>query len=399
MKKLQTNPPDNWDRSGLPAWTYFNEELFELEAEELFRSHWQLVCHVNDLPDQGSFITFDLLGERALIIRDGESKIRAFHNVCRHRGSRVVEKHEGKCSNVIICPFHGWSFNLDGTLRGAAKSSTLPYLDPHKWGLKPLEMDIWLGFIFIRFKTGPQPSISEILATVVDEVSLYRPSNLLPTTPIQSTIEMGANWKAIRDVDNEGYHVSRAHPSLQDLYGRHYLDEPFINGISRSYGFFNEGQGHLWSIRYYKKLIKLMEPPYSKLPKAWFYLGIFPNSVLGFYPDSVMFYQDIPLTVNKSQIRSSIYRHEDETRIMRLARYLSTRIDEITFKEDIQLTLWTYEAMKSSAYDGIILSDLEYGVRSYHDALRKIIPVMCQNEEPLKGTLNKCNMDVQAGMF
>lgn len=74
MKKLQTNPPDNWDRSGLPAWTYFNEELFELEAEELFRSHWQLVCHVNDLPDQGSFITFDLLGERALIINEGSGK-------------------------------------------------------------------------------------------------------------------------------------------------------------------------------------------------------------------------------------------------------------------------------------------------------------------------------------
>ena len=74
MKKLQTNSTDNWDRSGLPAWTYFNEELFELEAEELFRSHWQLVCHVNDLADQGSFITFDLLGERALIIYEGSGK-------------------------------------------------------------------------------------------------------------------------------------------------------------------------------------------------------------------------------------------------------------------------------------------------------------------------------------
>ncbi|MEC9360946.1 MAG: Rieske (2Fe-2S) protein, partial [SAR324 cluster bacterium] len=122
VTNAKLEPPPNWDRSGLPYWTYFNEELFELEAEELFRKHWQIACHTSDIPKNGSYITFDLVGERALIIRDDENEIRAFHNVCRHRGSRVLDTSEGRCKSVIRCPFHGWSYNLDGSLRGAAKA-------------------------------------------------------------------------------------------------------------------------------------------------------------------------------------------------------------------------------------------------------------------------------------
>ena len=103
------------------------------------------------------------MGERALIIRDEENKIRAFHNVCRHRGSRVLDSAEGMCKSVISCPFHGWSYNLDGSLRGAAKASTFPAFDREKWGLKPLEMEIWHGFVFVRFKPGLQPSVANLL--------------------------------------------------------------------------------------------------------------------------------------------------------------------------------------------------------------------------------------------
>ena len=84
--------PSEWDRNGLPAWSYFNDELLEAEKKLLFRQHWQLVCHKNDLPDIGDFMTLDIVGERALIIRETTDRIRAFHNLCRHRGSRVLQK-------------------------------------------------------------------------------------------------------------------------------------------------------------------------------------------------------------------------------------------------------------------------------------------------------------------
>src|SRR3546814_926163 len=100
--------PDQWDRSGLPAWTYFNKELFDLETEVLFRRHWQLACHQSDLPEPGSYVCFDLCGERAVILRGADGVIRTFHNVCRHRGSRVAIKTKGQCRSALVCPFHGW---------------------------------------------------------------------------------------------------------------------------------------------------------------------------------------------------------------------------------------------------------------------------------------------------
>ena len=387
----ELKPPPNWDRSGLPSWTYFNEELFELEAEELFRKHWQIACHTSDIPKQGSYITFDLVGERALIIRDEENEIRAFHNVCRHRGSRVLGSAEGRCRGAIVCPFHGWSYRLDGTLRGPAKAHTFPELDPEKWGLKPLELEIWHGFVFVRFMPGPQPALAKMLERFEEEIACYLPEELVPTEPISCTSPENINWKAIRDVDNEGYHVARAHPSLNDLYGQRYTDEPFVKGVCRSYAPFNKGSGYLWSVRHYKNILDRLANPYNELPRAWVYIGVFPNVVLGLYPDCVTFYQDIPFSVKRAGVRGAIYKHPDENRPMRLARYLSTRIDATAVEEDRQLTIWSYEAMKSSGYDGIILSDLEYGVRTYHDALREILPVMCQEDEPPAGTLIEHN--------
>ena len=103
-------PEEGWDRTGLPAWTYTSEELLELEREHLFRRHWQLACHQNDLPKPGDYLSFDLCGERALIVRGADGVVRAFHNVCRHRGSRVVGEPRGNCPRAIVCPFHGWSY-------------------------------------------------------------------------------------------------------------------------------------------------------------------------------------------------------------------------------------------------------------------------------------------------
>jgi len=373
---------DPSDRYGLPGWTYFNPDLFELEAETLFRRHWQLVCHVSDLPEKGQFLTFDLVDERALIIRGDDGVIRAFHNLCRHRGSRVVSEEAGICKKAIVCPFHGWSFNLDGTLRGPAQPRTLPKLDPVEWGLKPIECEIWNGFVFIRFKPGDQPSVREILSPHDELVKKHHLSDLVSCQSPTVSETWAVNWKAIRDVDNEGYHVPMAHPGLQDLYGKDYIDCNLIGDTSLSIGNFNETPGSLWSVKLYRKMIKHLPEPWASLPKAWVYLFIFPNQVIGLYPDSVMFYQDIPVTVNESRQRYALYSRPDEDRVPRAARKLSCRIDLITGIEDMQLIEWTYEAMRSSAFDGILLSDLESGVGQYHHRLKSIFPVMRLADEP-----------------
>ena len=142
----------NWDRSGLPGWSYFSEELFELESEELFRKHWQFVCHENEILEPGSYTTIDRVNERGLVVRGNDLKIRAFHNLCRHRGSRVVSDKKGQCGKSIICPFHGWTYNFDGSLRGVPNKDTFVGTKFDTLGLIPLEMEIWNGLIFVKFK-------------------------------------------------------------------------------------------------------------------------------------------------------------------------------------------------------------------------------------------------------
>jgi len=387
LEKLEI--PEGWDRSGLPGWTYFNDELLGLETEVLFRRHWQLACHVADLPEPGNYVTFDMCGERALIIRGDDGVVRAFHNVCRHRGSRVATKTKGQCRSALVCPFHGWSYNLDGTLRGAAKPRSLPKLDPVEFGLKPVEHEIWQGFVFVRFKPGPQPAVKDVLAPYEAEAAHYNVPEMVPAYRGYWKAETAVNWKAVRDVDNEGYHVPMAHPGLQDLYGHGYFDEPMANGANRSFGPFNEGPGRLWSVRAYKNIVPDMPNLPDSHKRAWVYLGMFPNTVMTFYPESVMFYQEFPVHAGLTLQRGATYKYKNETREMRLARYLSTRIDRDTLEEDIQLTIWSCEAAKSSGYEGIMLSDLEYGVRSYHDQLRELLPILNHKQAPAPGTIKQ----------
>ena len=95
-----------------------------------------------------------------------------------------------------------------------------------KWGLKPVEMDIWHGFVFVRFKPGPQPPLSQVMAKFEREVAQYDLAALKPDGNGIWTEDVKANWKGVRDVDNEGYHVPMAHPGLHDLFGSNYYDEP-----------------------------------------------------------------------------------------------------------------------------------------------------------------------------
>ena len=373
--------PANWDRRGLPGWCYHSPALLELEIEEVFKTHWQIACHVSDIPDPGNFLTFDLCGERAIILRADDGTVRAFHNICRHRGSRLVARDRGTCPNALVCPFHGWVYNLDGSLRGAARPESFPGMDKSKFGLQTVEHEVWNGFVFVRFQPGQQPDVHTLLAPVAEEAAAYRMEGHVPVANIW-TGTSPVNWKSVRDVDNEGYHVAMAHPALQDLYGSTYIDEPYVNGVSRSEGRYTPSPGRRWAVRNYKKFSK----PAPHLPEhlhwSWNYYGIFPNAVIATTPETILFYQEFPSSVGSSLLRSGIYRNPDEDRQQRAARYLASRIDRETVDEDIQLTIWSNEAMASNMFEGFYLSDLEYGVRSHHDHLRRLLPVYSLDEAP-----------------
>ncbi|MFN4171431.1 MAG: aromatic ring-hydroxylating oxygenase subunit alpha [Pseudorhodobacter sp.] len=386
--------PETWDRRGLPAWTYRSEALFALERDNLFLTHWQVAGHESDVPLPGDWLSFDLLGERAVLMRGQDGRVRAFHNLCRHRGARVVDGTQGQCRGAIVCPFHGWVYNLDGSLRGAAQPSTFGEMERGDFGLKPIEMQVFHGFLFLRFHPGPQPDVADLLAPYDADFAAWRAGGIVPTRAPDWHDDLAVNWKSVRDVDNEGYHVPLAHPALQDLYGRDYVDIYRPGGLHVSIGRFGDKPGRRWSVRQYLAATGQSDwlPPH--LQGTWAYYGLFPNMVFSFTPEAVQFYQDIPLSPGRTRLTGRTYRQPEESRRQRIARYLAIRIDRDTSVEDRQLAVWSNESMRSQAFDGFHLSDLEYGLKRHHDALRRLIPVMTLDEAPPETEIAPVNAEM-----
>ena len=141
-----------------------------------------------------------------------------------------------------------------------------------------------MGFVFIRFNKGPQPSVAELMARFAPELSHYKIEDIVPAGGFYD-FTTNVNWKSVRDVDNEGYHVAMAHPALQDLYGATYYDEPFEGGVSRSTGTYSTHGGRRWSVRHYLKHAPVQTSLPEDLRRRWSYFGLFPNCVIAITPE------------------------------------------------------------------------------------------------------------------
>lgn len=362
--------------SMLSAWTYTSNELHELEMSELFRREWMLAGHVSDAPRPGDYLTLEVGPERVLVVRDDKETLRAFHNVCRHRGSRVVPKSQGHCGHVLRCPFHGWTYSLDGRLKSVPRRQTFENLELSEQGLVPLELEVWQGLIFIRFEPGGEP-VAKQLHAIEERVANYRLADMVSLGE-PSVSEVRYNWKFFHDVDNEGYHVPSAHPALQELYGRSYRDD-FIGNIPVSTGTVDDQPASAWSVARYKSLL----PDMAHLPKEarrlWLYFGIFPNAIIYFYPEKAGYYMSLPCGPDQTRVVSREYGLPNASRQVRAAQYLSGRIDTLTSREDDALVRWLQEAAGTSVFPLDNLADIEAGVLQFHQRLKEKIPVMnCQ---------------------
>ena len=133
----------------LPGWLYHDAEFLEAEKKAFLRAAPQVVCHDSDIAEPGEWRRLDYLGESVLVIRGDDGEARAFANVCRHRGSRLVDG-EGGCAKVLTCPYHAWSYGRDGRLVGVPHRHEYPGLEVDKLGLFPVSLERWQGFLFLK---------------------------------------------------------------------------------------------------------------------------------------------------------------------------------------------------------------------------------------------------------
>jgi phenylpropionate dioxygenase-like ring-hydroxylating dioxygenase large terminal subunit len=356
----------------LPGWIYHDREFFELEKHAIFRSSWQVVCHISNVPHAGDYYTLDFLGESIIVVRGDDGAVRAFHNVCRHRASRLLEGPNGHCGKRITCGYHAWSYALDGRLVGIPNRAQFKGLDVARHGLAQLDLEIYMGFIFVRLAPG-LPSVREMAAPYANELAAYRMEDLVPQGGRVSLRPRAVNWKNVADNFSDGLHIPVAHPGLTRLFGQSYGIEaqPWID---KMWGTLRDVPSSHWSERLYQRIL----PPIDYLPperqRLWTYFKLWPNVAFDIYPDQVDFMQFLPISATETLVREIAYVHPDSRREMRAARYLNWRINRRVSLEDKVLIERVQAGMASSSYTVGPLGDNEVCLRSFARRMRALIP-------------------------
>ncbi|MGH8197335.1 MAG: SRPBCC family protein [Steroidobacteraceae bacterium] len=372
-------------RVTLPAWAYHSEEFHELEKERLFLSSWQIVCHVSELATTGDYVAFEFFGRRGFIVRDGEGVLRAFHNVCSHRAHAVVSGDRGRCGKFLTCRYHGWTYHLDGRNRSVSAPDTFPKFDRSKYGLKPIELEVFMGMVFVRFRGG-EPSVAERMAPHAGELAHYRMDQMVPLDELW-THELEIDWKNVVENYIEDYHFPIGHPGLSALMEPQYDREILPGGTMRLSHRMREKPLKSWSAERYARFLPVIEHLPEDRRRRWTYFGLFPNVFFDIYPEWLDFFQVLPLGPGRTLIRARSYGFVDDRREMRAARFLCARLNARVQFEDEVLTRSVQRGLESGAYTQGILSDKEIVLAGFQDWIRARLPVATLVETPARGTL------------
>ena len=383
LQRVTPLPPADADNLSLPAWIYRDAEFFERERQAVFRNSWQVVCHVSDVPRAGDFYTFEFLGESVVVLRDEAGAVRAFHNVCRHRAARLLDGPRGHGGRRITCPYHAWTYALDGRLVGVPGREAFAGLDSARHGLVLLEHEVFMGFIFVRFAPG-LPSVRDMAAPYAEELAAHRLEELVPQGRV-SLRPRAVNWKNVADNYSDGLHINVAHPGLTRLFGQGYGIEaqPWID---KMWGRLRDVPSRNWSERLYQQLLPQQPDLPPERQRHWTYFKLWPNSAIEIYPDQVDFLQFLPISPTETLIREVVYVHPDERREMRAARYLNWRINRRVSLEDKALIERVQAGMASSSYTMGPLSRGEVCLRSFARRMRALIPESALPHPPARSS-------------
>jgi len=305
MPATQTRDGSNFRKSAatfqpgaetLPQHYFVSPQIFAEELQKIFATNWVLVGHQSQLAKPGDYFLAEVAGESLIVAKDQRSTIRAFYNVCRHRGARLCEEQTGHAA-AIQCPYHAWTYALDGRLLGTPHMDETPEFNKAEYPLKPARLALWEGFIFLNLGDA-SASLEKCFEPLDGKFSPWNLATLRSAKRIE--YEVGANWKLIFQNYSECYHCLGVHPELSKISPYDSAENdltagPFLGGFMR--------------IASGKSLTKSGDA--CALPvgnfgdedfRFVFYYSIFPNMLLSLHPDYVMVHQLQPQSPERTLI-------------------------------------------------------------------------------------------------
>jgi phenylpropionate dioxygenase-like ring-hydroxylating dioxygenase large terminal subunit len=316
-------------------------------------------------------------------LRDSQGEVRAFHNVCRHRGARILDG-SGHCPGAITCPYHGWTYRLSGELRGMPERDSFPGLERLQWGLKPVRSQVAFGFVFVCL-AGDPPPVEGVWGELAGELAPYRIADMQPLGPMYVE-HWDCDWKIAMDNYLESYHVPVGHPGLFRMFTPDYEDQVLLpGGVARGISRLREQPSSRWSERLYQSLVV---PAAAELPqeqrRRWSFYSMLPNIGIDVFPEQMDFFQVLPRGPGKCTIRGGCFAHPDSRREMRVLRYLGSRINRQVQREDEFLCVRVQRGLGSRSYEPGPLSRLESCMLQFHELLRSRIPEVREPHAPAR---------------
>lgn len=336
----------------LPSAWYTDPGFHELDRRVIFERTWQIVGHVAQVRNIGDRMVSEVAGNPIVVVRGKDGGLRAFYNVCRHRGGPLAT--EDGCESMLQCRYHGWTYTLDGELRGVPRWDRVDLFDRKDFGLVPVHVDTWEGFVFVNLDpASPAVPLSDVVAGITERIA----PETLPSKRFhsRSVYDVACNWKVYVDNYLEGYHVPLVHPGLFGMLDyREYATETFV---------------------WYSLQQSPLRPEASIFGTGHaYYYFIYPNLTLNILPGRLQTNRVIPVSRDRCRVLFEYYYDDIESDEGRRRIEEDKRSAHETQLEDIMICEHVQRGLASNAYDrGRFSVELEGGVWHFQNLIRGAI--------------------------
>jgi choline monooxygenase len=339
--------------------------MLELEYDAIFRKTWQYVGRTTELPEVGSHTVATVGKEPIIVVRGKDDVIRAFYNVCRHRGGPLAT--ENGCSKMLQCKYHGWTYQLDGMLRGVPDFDRVELFDKKDYGLREVRLEEWEGLLFVALDEPIVP-LKEMMSGVRERIKIVDLKSLKFHHRV--IYDVHCNWKVYVDNYLEGYHVPLVHPELFKIY---------------DFNLYRTDTFDWYSLQH--SPLRADEVLYSKQVKEGvaaeaLYYFIYPNLMLNILPGRLQTNLVQPVSSDRCRVIFDFYYEDIES-----AEALKLIEEDIRFSddvqaEDIEICELVQRGLSSSAYDkGRFSVKRENAVHHFQSLLKRQIKLSLENEE------------------
>ena len=348
-------PRSSHGQHTLPRDYFVSPEVWESEQERIFGRSWLLAGHLSQLREAGSYFVHEVGRESVLVVRDREGAVRAFHNHCRHRGTRLCTEHQGTLGTAIQCPYHAWTYGLDGALRAAPNMQGVPGFDRADYPLRPVALATWEGFVFVNLAAEPMPFAAALPALQ----SRFGHWRLVELAAVHQTVyEVEANWKLFFHNYSECYHCPNVHPHLNKLTPyrntENDLDEgPVLGGpmwMSNP-----DGSMTMHGERCAAPFAGLSDEERGRV----YYYTLFPGAFLSLHPDYVLVHRAQPLAIDRTRILCDWYFHPDAVATPGFDPQPAIDFWDLTNRQDWELCTNASKGVVSRAWEPGPYADLE----------------------------------------